>query len=222
MHITRRGLPVLIGAGLTGLTLWITLGNAAVNGPQTAQKRSAACRLASPQPAEPLELNLVVVKTIAKSIAMEKEVFLCEGSIKDVETFIDWVQVGATKPRAPTVVQAACEKSYSKGVVSCKSRRVTVGPPSSPLRGCKPLPMDRQPASPVRMSSVVVGQLVKTVKVEKEIWSCPKGIGDIYLFTEIVEKAPGKVSKPVFDGVLCIKSESEGELVRCDRIKIAQ
>lgn len=228
MRITRRGLLVLISVGLAGLTLWLTLGNAATTTPQTAAKRWAGCRLAAPQPAEPLELNLVAVKIgttdYAKAIAMEKEVFLCEGSIKDVETFIEWVQVRSgnfMKPRAPTVEQASCEKAYPRGVVTCKSRRVTVGPPANPLKGCKPLPMDRQPAAPVRMSSVVLGRLVKTVKVEKEIWACPRGIGDIYLFTEIVEAAPGKVSQRLFEGILCIKSESEAELLRCDRIKIA-
>src|SRR4029450_2924694 len=126
------------------------------------------------------------------------------------------------KPRPPLVEQAACLKTYPRGVVSCRSRRVTVGPPSNPMKGCKPRPMDSQPAAPVRMSSVVFGRLVKTVKVEKEIWACPEGIGDVYLFTEIVEAAPGKVSQRLFEGLLCIKSESKAEVVRCDRIKIAQ
>lgn len=229
MRITRRALLVLISAGVAGLTLWLTLGNAAATKPQTAASGLAACRLAAPQPAEPLELNLVAIKIgttdYAKSIAMEKEVFLCEGSIKDVETFIEWVQVRSgsfMKPRTPTVEQAACEKAYPRGLVTCKSRRVTVGPPSIPLKGCKPQPMDRQPAAPVRMSSVVLGRLVKTVKVEKEIWSCRQGIGDVYLFTEIVEAAPGKVSQRLFEGIVCFKSESEAELVRCDRIRIAR
>ena len=57
--------------------------------------------------------------------------------------------------------------------------------------------------------------------MEKEIWSCQRGIGDVYLFTEIVEAAPGKVSQRLFEGIVCFKSESEGELLRCDRIKIA-
>jgi len=229
MRITRRALLVLISAGVAGLTLWLTLGNAAATEPQTASGRLAACRLAAPQPAEPLELNLVAIRIgttdYAKAIAMEKEVFLCEGSIKDVETFIEWVQVRSgsfMKPRAPTVEQASCEKAYPRGLVTCKSKRVPVGPPSLPLKGCKPLPMDRQPAAPVRMSSVVLGRLVKTVKVEKEIWSCRQGLGDVYLFTEIVEAAPGKVSQRLFEGIVCIKSESEAELLRCDRIKIAQ
>jgi hypothetical protein len=228
MRITRRRLLVLVSVGVAGLTLWLTLSNAAATKPQTAAKRSAGCRLAAPQPAEPLELNLVGVKVgsrqVAKAIAMEKEVFICESSIKDVETFIEWVQArsgsGMTLPSL-RVDQASCEKSY-RGLVSCKSRRVIVGPPSNPLKGCKPLPMDRQPAAPVRMSSVVFDPLVTTVKVEKEIWACPRGIGDVYLFTEIVEATPGKVRPSFFEGIVCLKSESEAELVRCDRIKIAQ
>ena len=230
MISSQRRLAVLAGVGVVGLVVWLGFGVAAATRPQTTATLSAACKLASPQPAAPLELNLVAVKSgttdIAKSIAMEKEVFNCAKppSIKDVETFIEQVQVrsgNVMKPRPPLVEQYSCEKAFPSGTVSCRFKRVTVGAPSNPLEGCRPRPADQQPAAPVRMDSVVLGRLVKTVKVEKEIWDCREQIGDVYLFTEVVEAVPGRVTQRLFEGIVCVKSETAGEVVRCDRIKIA-
>ena len=53
------------------------------------------CQLVSPQPEAPLKLNLVAVKSLVKTIVMEKEVFNCYDAqstlaqVKDVQTFIE-------------------------------------------------------------------------------------------------------------------------------------
>jgi hypothetical protein len=60
--------------------------------------------------------------------------------------------------------------------------------------------------------------------VDKEILSCRGGevIGDLYLFTEIVERrsgfAPDDVIRPTekeFEAILCIVNQFEGRLESC-------
>jgi hypothetical protein len=69
------------------------------------------------------------------------------------------------------------------------------------------------------MSSVLVAKnLVATVKVEKEVFDCSGQIGDLYLFTKIVEAKGAssfKVTQRQFMGLICLKDEVTARLKQC-------
>jgi hypothetical protein len=195
------------------------------------------CQLRSPQPEAPLKLNVVAFKNVAKTIAMEKEVFNCYDAqstlaqIKDHETFIELAEraeAGKT-PGVRTVAEAitsiTCVKDLKTARVSCKSEAVPLGTTTTPLATCGathgtyPFAPVEQPSHPVEMSTVVLrGGLVKTVKVEKEVFDCASQIGDLYLFTDIVESVEASTLKAIstrFEGVICLKNEAKAELTAC-------
>lgn len=103
----------------------------------------AACELAdSPlQPLEPLEMNTVSINGFFKTVAMEKEVFICQdptrNQIVDVETFIEIIEfLGSTVDRRVTV--ARCVKDLLLGTVSCGTNDLPLGFLENPLQGCSP------------------------------------------------------------------------------------
>jgi hypothetical protein len=214
-----------------------------------------------------LKLNLVAVKSLVKTIVMEKEVFNCYDAkstlaqVKDVQTFIELVGRGeGGKPskkgnahgkptghrndgRKPaghgtgggsvgvtalskSVVADTCIKDLKSGGVSCKSVSVPLGVTRTPLAGCSvtsgkyPFPVVAQPTHPVEMSTTTLDRgLVKTVAVEKEVFDCAGRIGDLYLFTGVVESAQGGAGfhgvRTQFEGVICLKDATTAQLVSC-------
>jgi len=135
---------------------------------------------------------------------------------------------GAKGPHVETVrtivEQVACDKGLRTGRVACGSTGVPLATTDTPLTRCSPTGSTypfaavQQPADPVEMSTVVVGGLVTTMKVEKEIFDCAGQIGDLYLFTQIVEAKHGPSFRTVarrFSGVMCFKNEARGELTQC-------
>jgi hypothetical protein len=205
-----------------------------------------ACQLQTPQPEAPLKLNVVTAKHMAKTVAMEKEVFNCFDAqsrlaqIKDVETFIEFAsRAGGSKgstergragksPAMPNVSKRidaiTCVKDLTTGRVSCKSDTVPLGTTDTPLAKCSttsgtyPFAEIQQPTHPVEMQTVVLGKLVMTVKVEKEVFQCSGRIADLYLFTRIVESAGSHSFDPVatqFDGVICFKDEATAKIAAC-------
>jgi hypothetical protein len=202
-----------------------------------------ACQLQTPQPEAPFKLNVVTARHLAKTVAMEKEVFNCFDAqsrlaqIKDVETFIEFVsRAGGSKERGragksfgmPNVskrIEAdTCIKDLTTGRVSCKSDNVPLGTTDTPLSKCSttsgtyPFADIQQPTHPVEMQTVVLGKLVLTVKAEKEVFQCSGRIADLYLFTRIVESAGSKSFGPSatqFDGVICFKDEATAKISTC-------
>jgi hypothetical protein len=195
-----------------------------------------------------LKLNLVALRGSAKTIAMEKEVFDCFNAqstleqIKDVETFIELVagaghdrkkdssgrheSNGQPSPSAAalSVSTVTCSKSLIDGRVACSTGAVPIGVTQAPLAGCSmtrgtyPFAAVEQPTHPVEMSSVVVGEAVKTVKVEKEVFDCAGRVADLYLFTNRVETAShGSFgpAKTTFTGVVCFKNEGKAQITDC-------
>jgi hypothetical protein len=205
------------------------------------------CQLVSPQPEAPLKLNVIAWGNLAKTIVMEKEIFNCYdsqstlASVRDVQTFIEIVERGvrgksygkhgkaATSPSVQALgkmVQAdTCIKDLKTGGVSCKSVELPLGVTKTPLERCRvtkgtyPFPVVPQPTHPVEMSTVRLSdRLIKTVAVEKEVFDCGGQIGDLYLFTEVIELAKGLHVRPVdtqFEGVICLKNEATAQLVSC-------
>jgi hypothetical protein len=195
------------------------------------------CQLRSPQPEAPLKLNVVAVRNLAKTIAVEKEVFSCFDAqsrlarIKNVDTTIEFAERGGAgkKPTLVTVGKAieaeTCTKDITTGSIACKAEAIPLGVTETPLKNCQltkgtyPFDALQQPTHPIEMATVRLNDgLVKTVQVEKEIFDCAGRIGDVYLFTELVEATQANGFTHVrtqFEGVVCFKSETTAQLVAC-------
>jgi hypothetical protein len=197
------------------------------------------CQLRAPQPDAPLKLNVVAVRKLAKTIVMEKEVFDCfnaQGAltqVKDVETFIEVVerarQTAKSKPGMAIVAKSAaaatCVKNLTSGRVSCRFDRLPLGTSQTPLAGCSlksgtyPFEPVAQPKHPVQMETVSLpGGIVRTVKVEKEVFDCGGAIGDVYVFTELLERAVANSFRPPvasFHGVVCLKNAATARITGC-------
>jgi hypothetical protein len=229
----RSRWPWIAAALVTGVGVTVSLAGLAT-GQDGPSPIPLGCQLETPQPEAPLKLNVVAMANLAKTIAMEKEVFDCFDArsnftqVKDVETFIEIVQrakgkaVGAVQKRVEALT---CLKDFPSGRISCKARDIPLGSTSTPLAGCSPMegtyPFGRveQPSHPVEMATTRVGgDLARTVKVEKEVVSCAGQIGDVYLFTEIIESKKGDAFQIIakqFSGVICLKNAQTAELVSC-------
>jgi hypothetical protein len=180
---------------------------------------------------------VVSVGSLAKTIAMGKEVFTCTDAqsrlaqIKDVETFIEVAERGRSghKPSITTTSKfidvTTCTKDLSTGRVSCTTAAMPLGTTKTPLAGCSltrgtyPFSPLEQPTHPVAMSSTVVArQLVKTVKVELEVFSCGGRIADLYIFSDRVE-APARFTfrrvATEYAGVVCFKTEATAKVAEC-------
>jgi hypothetical protein len=165
--------------------------------------------------------------------------------VRDQETFVEFVERSGEKSKArkgkeghrhggkvPSVQtvaarvdSATCVKDLVSGRVGCKSDAVPLGTTATPLARCTttsgtyPFDSIPQPSHPVEMSTVVLPKgLVKTIKVENEVFSCSGQIGDLYLFTEIIEQAKASTIAPLarqFAGVMCFKDEATARVVAC-------
>jgi hypothetical protein len=231
--VVRRARLASCAAALVTLLAWLA---APAVGADRAAQQEPECRLAEVQPEEPLAMNTVVVGKLVKTIATEKEIFTCTDAagdivqIRDVETFVEIVEAVARRPPgfvtiARSVDVTECNKDLEEGTVVCRSRTVRLGTTQRPLAGCRPVrgtyPFEpiEQPRRPLEMNSVVVGDLVKTIKVDKEIFECAETlVGDVYLFTEVVERREGRTIRPVatdFDGIICFKDPARATVVAC-------
>ena len=195
------------------------------------------------QPDAPLELNLVGRGPLAKTIAMQKEIFGCfvpaggtamrQVAAIDVETFIEFVE--RASPRGVRTVDrrlslAACTKRTG-GVneppirIACVSRPLKLGSLPTRFPGCA---FTRLPRDPVVMDSVKLRSddrtFVKTVKLEKEIFDCDDEILDVFVFTEVIERQRDREFVPVstrFDAIACAKQRTTPGTVprvRCARV----
>lgn len=244
--VTRtRGVPAL-AIVVVGLSLSLIAGGSARSQEPTAssaQQPEPFCTWrAEDQPDAPLELNLVGSRGLAKTIAMQKEIFGCfvsaGGTLRqvaaiDVETFVELVQRAGrrgirTVDRRVSV--AACTKRTG-GIneppirIACASRPVKLTTLPTPFPGCA---FTRLPRDPVVMDTVRLRsrdrRFVKTVKLEKEIFDCDNEILDVFLFTEVVERQRDGDFEPVsttFDAIACAKERTtRGAVprVRCARV----
>lgn len=236
-----------LGVGFAAVAAFaIVLGPLAAGGGSASPSPSPipeGCQLRSPQPEAPLKLNVIAVRRFVKSIAMEKEVFNCYDArqllaqIKDVETFIEIIErtessrshkkggSPTTEVVATRVDVVSCVKDLTNGRVSCKSEAMQLGSTSTPLTQCGtthgtyPFPELQQPSHPVEMETVVLRNgLVKTVKVEKEVFFCGGRVADLYLLTHVHETASThsvRTTGTRFDGVICFKDEAKGRIAAC-------
>jgi hypothetical protein len=229
---TTKGRWTLIVAALAVIaaTSWIVVPLASG---ETERELQATCvPQVKANPAHQLEMNTVSSATLVKTVVMEKEVFLCRTDrgrvVRDLEIFIEIIEDRLeidyeTVDRRIAV--AICDKPIENPAeVTCSSRDVKLSAEPVDLGGCSsPRPGD-QPRDPVEMNSVSAPPLVKTIKVDKEVFSCGNGIAEVYVFTEIVEaRKPPDASPPgflpvstKFDGIVCLKNLSKEEpIVEC-------
>jgi len=149
-QITRRRFGWLI-AGLVVAS--ISLSSAAPLGAKNAKPVAApeggpnTCRLAQApmQPQLPLELNTIARNGLFKTVAMEKEVFICgsaaapDSIIRDVETFIETVELNKGQQVEWRVEIATCNKNFTTGTVQCRTKVLPLATIANPLQGCNPL-----------------------------------------------------------------------------------
>jgi hypothetical protein len=241
--IARRRWLVLLGLAITAGVVWASVSLAAGGeSEKRAEPAAVSCQPTNPQPAQPLEMNTVVIQDVVKTVAMEKELFDCQDPAtsstfsRDVETFVEIVERASGSPPnvvtvARRVIVATCDKNFTPtGRVGCRSATISLGAPvSNPLLGCRPLPPTgavKTPADPVEMNTVVLGDVVKTIKLEKEVLGCDNNIGDVYLFTELLERRSTAVPVPApfatrFEGVKCLKNPQQGVITSCTRFTTA-
>lgn len=192
----------------------------------------------SADPSHPLEMNTVEAARLFKTVAMEKEVFYCGNdpqslnAVVDLETFIEIIESPRELGRVveKRVEVARCEKIFGgPGALRCTTREILLEPGSaSLLANCTPPQREQQPSDPVEMNTVASRDgTVKTIKLEKEVFQCGPFIGDLYLFTEIIER-PSETEtglptlRPIdkrFEGIMCLKDPKKQDISRCYMLK---
>jgi hypothetical protein len=231
----RRIFGALVAASAAVVGVIVPLATSA-NGPSPSPIPQG-CQLRSPQPEAPLKLNVAAVNNLAKTIAVETEVFSCFDAqsnlaqIKNVDTTIEITERGGTgaKPTLTTVSKSiatdTCAKDLQTGRVSCKAEAMPLGVTAAPLTNCRvtrgtyPFDPVQQPTHPIEMSTVTLDDgFVKTVRVDKEVFDCSGRIGDVYLFTEVIEATQQTGFRSVrtqFEGVVCFKNETTALVTEC-------
>jgi hypothetical protein len=231
MKAKRTRWALLGGLMLVAATAWVLVPLA------FGQAQKTTCKPLTKPHMEMNTVDAVVVKTVA----MEKEVFACRSSnggfMRDLETFVELTEAVPDGVRfleaEVAVATAICDKPIRDPVsATCSAQAVEVGTGTVELGRCEAPDPDQQPEDPVAMNSIAVpgvgpGQvLAKTIKVDKEVFSCERGIADVYIFTEIGERGFANAEFPNgtvqtdfrrFVGVVCLKSVKEGRIVGCDR-----
>lgn len=226
---------------LTAAAVIMVGGGLVLTGAARGQQGTLRCSLAddSLQPDSPLELNHVASGTLVKTLAMEKEVFVCTDAetgritqVRDVETFVEVVEAlvdNKSVRRLEIGLQVAeCTKDFSAGTVKCRGSKrdgsiAFLTPEVLDFRTCRPHEnVALQPRDPVEMGTAFLGRTwAKTTKVEKEVLACGERTVDLYLFTEIVERRTAfnantftmrPVGLPRFFAIVCIKDTPTSSL----------
>jgi hypothetical protein len=235
------------GAALVWAVAHAAQGEASTASPVAAQQQPVGCSFFF-EPKEPLELNSVVSGRFVKSVAMEKELVRCVNlqsrvvvRVYDAELFIEIIErawKGTIAPIEKRVELAVCAKDVrpqrTAPRVTCSARDVPLQPFPDPFVGCGWV--TNQPSDPVEMNTVALqgrrlhfsfhaGEaLIKTIKVEKELFDCDGPVVDLFLFTEIVEAESKGTIRPIsktFEAILCRKERATPEAaprVRCMQV----
>ena len=239
MRVSRRGISVALAVPicLIALASVAPLGVAssrpiaptAVKPADARTTGGAGCSLINPQPAAPLEMNTVGMNGLFKTVAMEKEIFACQTAaagpnVRDLETFIEIIESrrGQIVEIRPSTV--TCVKEFQGGTVTCSNKDLNLGSTKTPLQGCDPA-SQYVPADPVVMNTEVGILVIKTIKVEKEVFKCGANLRDLYVFTEILERPTqvagvGSTIRPISVksfGVVCVKNVQAGAITGCQR-----
>jgi hypothetical protein len=191
------------------------------------------CQIVNP-PTDPIDMNTVIFKDIAKTIHVEKEVFKCKTKngalvIAMVSLFTELVENLRTQSTLnKTVETVTCVKGYNGTVSYCDSKKVPISNQYPFAVGCDPLNLRiLNITSPIEMETVVSSNgISKTVEAEKEAFLCtykqnkPTQILDVVLFTEIFEKvSSGTVIKKNVESISCLKDIDTAKVLKCNTKK---
>jgi hypothetical protein len=236
VRVPRGAAVVLVALALLAVIATVAFAGNTTNLSKVAaapQGTAAVCKLTGPR--EGLELNIVAVGALFKTVAMEKELFDCgpaSGQVtqqRDVETFIELVEnTKGQLVERPGILLTSCISDPPTGKISCKNSSLALGAANpTPLKGCRPQSF-ATPFDPVAMGTAVTNGIVKTIKVDKSWYTCdsPNGpvIRDIYVFNEILERrttVPGTNTPTVRPfarktiGIACIKVEARAAITGC-------
>ena len=190
------------------------------------------CSLGKP-PADPIDMNTVIFKDIAKTVHVEKEIFTCKtrngaSVIALVSIYTELFENMSTlKPLNKMVEAVTCVKGYNGTVSYCNTKSI---PLSNQLvyLNCDPKVLRVLPMSlPIEMETVVSSAgIAKTVESEKEVFLCdikqnvPTKLLDVNLFTEIFEDmSSGKVLKKSIESVTCQKDIATASVLKCGTLR---
>jgi len=185
------------------------------------------CSLAKALP-DPVDMNTVLFKDIAKTIHVEKEVFTCktENGANVIALVSIYTELFENMKTLTSLKKAldvvTCVKGYNGTVSYCKSEPRPL-PNQIIYSNCDPRILRVMPlSSPIEMESVVSPDgVVKTVEAEKEIFLCdivqnvPTKLLDVNLFTDIFELYNGTVLKKSVESITCLKEISNASVLKC-------
>ena len=198
------------------------------------------CSLATPF-IDPVDMNTVIFKDIAKTIHVEKEAFKCKTKsgalvIALVSLYTElFTNMSTLHPSKKTVESDTCVKGYNGTVLWCHSSHqeteIGVGGIRPELEfgplatACDPISLRTQPVpSPIEMETVVgTNGIVQTVEAEKEIFLCdfkqnkPTTLLGVTLFTELYEDILGKYPVLIknFESVSCLTDIGSARVLKC-------
>ena len=187
------------------------------------------CQVVNP-PTDPIDMNTVIFKDVAKTIHLEKEIFKCitkNGApvIAMVSLFTELFENMKNQSTLnKTVETVTCVKGYNGTVSYCDSKKIPISNEYPFAVDCDPLNLRTlNIMSPIEMETVVSSNgISKTVEAEKEGFLCsykqnkPTQILDVMLFTEIFEKvSSGKVIKKNVESISCLKDIGTAEVLKC-------
>ena len=199
------------------------------------------CSLATPF-IDPVDMNTVIFKNIAKTIHVEKEAFKCKTKsgalvIALVSLYTElFTNMSTLHPSKKTVESDTCVKGYNGTVLWCHSSHQETYPGVGGLRpelefeyplatACNPISLRTQPVpSPIEMETVVgTNGIVQTVEAEKEIFLCdfkqnkPTTLLGVTLFTELYEDILGKYPVLIknFESVSCLTDIGSARVLKC-------
>jgi hypothetical protein len=180
-----------------------------------------ACSLSKVQPTDPVDMNTVIFKTIAKTIHVEKEVYSnCRGIVPSVLDVSTYTEIREDLSRFPTVAPKVsfevitCSKNVPFGSVGgCQQILPSTTNTMPNASACKQVNI----AFPIEMNTIASPSgIVKTIESEKEIFNCKvtggapaefgnTAIKEVTIFTEIFENlADGKTVK-MSESTTCMK-----------------
>jgi hypothetical protein len=190
---------------LAGLVLFIQPTNQAFG-------QQPDCTLSQVQPTDPVDMNTVIFKTIAKTIHVEKEIYTnCRGIVPTVLDVSTYTELKEDLARFPQVIPKvsfeviACSKIIPfASPTGCKQMIPSTTNVLPNASACKQVNI----AFPIEMNTIPgPNGIIKTVESEKEAFTCkvtgnvPPGFGsmamkEVTVFTEIFEDlGQGKIVK---------------------------
>jgi hypothetical protein len=187
------------------------------------------CQVVNP-PTDPIDMNTVIFKDVAKTIHVEKEIFKCitkNGApvIAMVSLFTELFEnLRTLSTLNKTVETVTCVKGYNGTISYCDSKKIPISIHYPFAVSCDPLNLRTlNIMSPIEMETVVSSNgISKTVEAEKDVFLCtykqnkPTQILDEMLFTEIFEKvSSGTVIKKNVESISCLKDIDTAKVLKC-------